>query len=145
VHASICGVTRPALAGSILLLAVLGCGSSTSADEAKQAFLDGIAQIRVTSNADKLDARMLRTIERLRATRPASRAGRRGKALALPGFTWTLKGAEARIEIRVNDSGNLEASVRDAERGDRDLNRGADLLRKAGKAFGVRIGKLNGH
>jgi len=43
-----------------------------------------------------------------------------------------------------NDSGNLEASVTDAKRSDRALKRGAGLLRAAGRAFGVRIGKLNG-
>ena len=42
------------------------------------------------------------------------------------------------------DSGNLEASVKDAKRADRYLNRGADLLRAAGRSFGISIGKLNG-
>jgi hypothetical protein len=134
-----------ALAATVVLLVLSGCGSSTKPDEAKQAFLDGVAQIRGTSSADTLHLQMLRTIKRLRATRPASPGGRRGKTLALRGFTWTLQGAEARIEIRVNDSGNLEASVHDARRADRNLNRGAELLRKAGRSFGVRIGKLNGH
>jgi hypothetical protein len=134
-----------ALAGSVVVLALFGCGSSTKPDEAKQAFLAGVAQIRGTSSADKLHRQLLRTIRRLRATRPASPGSRQGKTLALRGFTWTLRGAEARIEIRVNDSGNLEASVHDAQRADRDLNRGAELLRKAGRSFGVRIGMLNGH
>jgi hypothetical protein len=136
---------RRALAGSILLLALWGCGSSTTSDPAKQAFLDGVAQIRRTNDADKLHDQLLRTIKGLRATHPSSHADRIGKALALRGFGWTLRGAEARIDIRVNDSGSLEASVQDAKRADRNLNRGADLLRKAGRAFGVRIGKLNGH
>jgi hypothetical protein len=54
------------------------------------------------------------------------------------------KGIDARLEMTRNDSGNLEASVRDAERADRDLRKGADLLRAAGRAFRIRIGKLNG-
>jgi hypothetical protein len=136
---------RPALAGSLLLLALCGCGSSTASDPAKQVFLDGVAQVRHTAGAEKLHAQLRRTIGRLRAANPSGTAGRRGKALALRGFGWTLKGAEARIEIRLNDSGNLEASVHDARRADRYLNRGADLLRRAGAAFGVRIGRLNGH
>jgi hypothetical protein len=136
---------RRALAGSILFVALSGCGSSTTSDPAKQAFLDGVAQIRRTNDADKLRGQLLRTIDRLRATHPSSQAARTGKALAIGGFSWTLMGAEARIEIRVNDSGSLEASVQDARRADRNLNRGAELLRTAGRAFGVRIGKLNGH
>jgi hypothetical protein len=43
-----------------------------------------------------------------------------------------------------NDSGNLEGSVRDAVRADRDLRKGARLLRAAGRSLGIRIGKLNG-
>jgi hypothetical protein len=134
-----------AIAGSLVLLALAGCGSSSGRESAKRAFLDGVAQIRATSGAEELRARLVRTTRRLRATNPAGAADRRGKELALQGFRWTIAGAEARIEIRVNDSGNLEASVHDAKRADRDLNRGADLLRRAGRAFRVRIGKLNGH
>lgn len=136
---------RPALAGSLLLLALGGCGSSTASGAAKQVFLDGVAQVRHTASAEKLQAQLTQTIGRLRAADASGAAYRRGKTLALRGFGWTRKGAEARIEISVNDSGNLEASVHDAKRADRYLNRGADLLRQAGRAFGVRIGRLNGH
>ena len=120
-----------------------GCGSSGAS--VKDVFLRGVDQIRSASNADKLHAQLADTIGTLRATHASTSAERRGKALALRGFGWTLRGAEARIEIRVNDSGNLEASVNDAKRADRDLNKGANLLRAAGRAFGVRIGELNGH
>lgn len=43
-----------------------------------------------------------------------------------------------------NDSGNIEAATRDAKRADHYLNGGASRLRAAGRAFGLRIGKLNG-
>ena len=120
-----------------------GCGSSEAS--AKTTFVGGVDQIRGTYNAEKLRGQLMQTIRSLRATNASSAADRLGKRLALRGFGWTLRGAEARIEIRVNDSGNLEASVNDAKRADRYLNKGADLLRAAGRAFGVRIGKLNGH
>ena len=47
--------------------------------------------------------------------------------------------------MAAKDSGKLEAAVRDARRSDRYLNRGAALLRAAGRAFGVKVGLLNGH
>ncbi len=47
--------------------------------------------------------------------------------------------------MQTNDSGKLEAAVRDAKRGDRFLKRGATLLRAAGLALGVRIGSVNGY
>jgi hypothetical protein len=138
---------RRALTAAVVALALVpGCGSSTASDAAaKQAFLDAIAQIRSTHSAEKLHRQLLRTSARLREIHPRRPAARTGRALALRGFRWTLRGLEARIEIRVNDSGNLEASVHDAKRADRDLNRGANLLRAAGRAFGVRVGTLNGH
>jgi hypothetical protein len=133
------------LAGSVLLLALSGCGSSTTSDAAKHTFLDGVAEIRHTPSAETLRGQLLKTIRELREADPSAGGERRGKTLALKGFAWTVRGMEARIEIRVNDSGNLEASVNDAKRADRYLKKGADLLRAAGRAFGVRIGELNGH
>ena len=44
-----------------------------------------------------------------------------------------------------NEEGNIERAVRDAVRADRYLDRGARLLRAAGRALGIRVGKLNGH
>lgn len=134
---------RPTLAIPVLTLALVsGCGSSHAG--AKDAFLRGVEQIRATHGEQKLHGQLADTITRLRTAHVSTPAERRGKLLALRGFTWTLKGLEARIEITVNDSGNLEASVHDAARADRDARTGAEFLRAAGRAFGVRLGKLNG-
>ena len=54
-------------------------------------------------------------------------------------------GIDSQLAMLRNDSGRLEGAVRDAKKADRYLNRGATLLRAAGRAFNVRIGKLNGH
>jgi hypothetical protein len=127
-----------AATGALLLA---GCGSSNAADGGvKDTFVRGVAQIRASQSDRALRAKLARTIEQLRGER-----GSAGAALAIRGFTWTLRGVEARLEITTNDSGNLPASVQDAKRSDRDLNRGADILRAAGKDLGVPIGKLRGH
>jgi hypothetical protein len=47
--------------------------------------------------------------------------------------------------MAAKDSGKLEAAVRDARRSDRYLNRGAEVLRAAGRALDVPVGALNGH
>jgi hypothetical protein len=71
-------------------------------------------------------------------------AARRGRALALAGFASTRRGVETQLSMRAHDSGRLEAAVRDAKRADRYLNRGARLLRAAGRALGVNVGLVNG-
>jgi hypothetical protein len=124
-----------------LALLLAGCGSSKAADGAvKDILVRGVAQIRTSQSDRALQATLVRTIGQLHAERGSKDAG-----LAISGFRWTQRGVEARLEITANDSGNLPASVQDAERSDRDLNRGAALLRAAGKDLGVPIGKLNGH
>lgn len=135
-----------ALPAATLLLAA--CGSSepnAKQPSVKAVVLDGVAQIRALPATTKLRKQLGGKLVELRATRASTPAERRGKALALRGFTATLKGVQARIDMQLNDSGKLEAAVRDAKRGDRFLRRGAKLLRAAGQMLGLRIGSLNGY
>jgi hypothetical protein len=135
-----------ALPAATLLLAA--CGSSepnAKQPSVKAVVLDGVAQIRALPATTKLRRQLGGKLVELRATRASTPAERRGKALALRGFTATLKGVQARIDMQLNDSGKLEAAVRDAKRGDRFLRRGAKLLRAAGHTLGLRIGSLNGY
>jgi hypothetical protein len=92
----------------------------------------------------QLDDDLVRTLGKLRTERASTTTGCTAKRLAIQGFSWMLRGVEARLEITTNDSGNLEASVHDAKRADRDMRKGAGFLRAAGRALGVRIGRLNG-
>jgi hypothetical protein len=47
--------------------------------------------------------------------------------------------------MATNDSGKLEGAVRDARRSSRYLDRGARLLRAAGRELEVQVGILEGH
>lgn len=105
----------------------------------------GVEQILAAPGGVKLAPQLVRTLARLRRERGSTATGRRGRTLAIQGFTWTLRGVRTQLDMAKYDSGNLEASVRDAKRADRYLNRGASLLRAAGRAFGIPIGRLNGH
>ena len=134
-----------ALAVVLSLALLLGCGSSRATDSAvKETVERGVAQLREPQTAEQLHDDLVRTLRQLRSERASTATGRNGRALAIGGFTWTLRGIDARLEMTRNDSGNLEASVRDAVRADRDLRRGGRLLRAAGRSLGIRIGKLNG-
>jgi hypothetical protein len=136
---------RVAIVVACGLLFLPGCGSSSPSEtKVRPTFLRGIAQIKEPQTAQELHDRLARTLASLRSTDKTTKAGRKGKALATRGFTWTLRGIDARLEMARNDSGNLEASVHDAERSDRALRRGARLLRAAGRALDVRVGRLNG-
>ena len=108
-------------------------------------FRDGVAQIRTTQSSQALRDHLAQTLAKLRAERPSARDDRRGKSLAIRGFTLTLSGIQVRLDMAAKDSGKLEAAVRDARRSDRYLNRGATVLRAAGRALGVPVGVLNGH
>jgi hypothetical protein len=140
-----CAVT--AAAGFLFLAPLAGCGSSGSASDAavKRSLLRGVAEIRGSQNAKSLRGELVRTLARIRHERGSTTAGRKGRRLAIQGFTWTLKGIDSQLAMLRNDSGRLEGALRDAKKADRYLNRGASLLRVAGRAFGVRIGILNGH
>jgi hypothetical protein len=104
----------------------------------------GVAHLREPQTTEQLHDGLVRTLRQLRDEHASTATGRNGRALAMGGFTWTLRGIDARLEMTRNDSGNLEASVRDAVRADHDLRKGARLLRAAGRSLGIRIGKLNG-
>lgn len=131
----------------MLLFAVAGLlASPAAASDAtiKRGLLQGVAHIRGSHSPKKLDRQLARTIVRLRRDHSSTAAGRRGRELAIRGFAWTRKGLAAEIAFDENDSGNIEAAVRDALRADRCLNKGADLLRAAGRSLGLRIGRLRG-
>jgi hypothetical protein len=104
----------------------------------------GVAHLRKPQTTEQLHDGLGRTLRQLRDEHASTATGRNGRALAIEGFTWTLRGIDARLKMTRNDSGNLEGSVRDAVRADRDLRKGARLLRAAGRSLGIRIGKLNG-
>ena len=133
-----------ALAVVLSLALLLGCGSSQASDSAvKETVERGVAQLREPQTTEQLHDDLVHTLRQLRGEHASTATGRNGRALAIAGFTWTLRGIDARLEMARNDSGNLEASVRDAVRADRDLRKGARLLRAAGRSLGIRIGKLN--
>ena len=134
-----------ALAVVLSLALLLGCGSSGASDSAvKETVEHGVAQLREPQTAEQRHDALVRTLRKLRDEHASTATGRKGRALAIKGFTWTLRGIDARLEMTRNDSGNLEASVHDAVRADRDLRKGGRLLRAAGRSLGIRIGKLNG-
>jgi hypothetical protein len=111
----------------------------------KESLAHGIAQIRSTHDVKKLHAELVRTVASLREERGSTAAGREGRVLAIEGFEATLKGLQAKIDFVANDRGNIEAATRDARRADRFLRQGAESLRRAGQALGVRVGALNGY
>jgi hypothetical protein len=123
-----------------------GCGSSsqTSDTAVRETLERGVAQIGEPQTAKQLHDDLVGTLAKLRGERASTVTGRRARTLAIQGFTWMLRSIDARLEMTRNDSGNLEASVHDARRSDRDRHRGAKLLRAAGQALGVRIGNLSG-
>jgi hypothetical protein len=111
----------------------------------EKVFRDGVAQIRTDQPSGALRDQLARALARLRQEHPSAGDDLRGKALAIRGFTLTLRGIQARLDMAAKDSGKLEAAVRDARRSDRYLNRGADVLRAAGRALDVPVGVINGH
>jgi hypothetical protein len=133
---------RGAAAALLALLLAAGCGSSES--PVKRDLLRGVAQIRDTHDAKKLQTELRRTLARLRRDRASTAAERRARRLAVAGFESMLKGLQSQIDFYANDSGNIEAATRDALRADRSRARGAKLLRAAGRALGLRIGDLDG-
>ena len=141
-----------AVAAGFFGLTLVGCASTKSASSVtasdaaiREDILLGVVQIRGSQDARKLRGKLLHTLEQLRGDRGSTAAGRKGRRLAIEGFASTLKGVDARLDFAENDSGNIEAAVRDAKRADRYLKRGANFLRAAARAVGVRIGKLNGY
>ena len=106
----------------------------------KDEFARGIEQIRASHDAKKLHAQLGQTLANLRRSNATP-----GRRLAIQGFAATLRGVQAQVDLIENDSGNLEAAVRDAAEADRYRARGANLLRAAGRALGIRVGNLKGY
>jgi hypothetical protein len=132
------------------LALVCGCGPSAPtlgrADRSiKQDLLRGVREIRVMRDRRQLHAELVDLLAHLRRTHGTTASARRGRELALQGFEATLKGIRSQLDFSENDSGNVAAATRDAKRAYLYLKRGANLLRAAGKALGVRIGELNGY
>jgi hypothetical protein len=111
----------------------------------KSTLLRGVANVQSTRGDRMRYAQLAAILARLRSDQGSTTAGRSAKTLAVEGFTWTRKGLRARLDFVENDSGNLPAATRDARAADRRLKRGAALLRSAGKALGLGIGRLNGY
>ena len=120
-------------AALVAVLLLVGCGSSDTS--VKRDLLRGVAQIRSTHDAKTLRTELRRTLASLRRDRPSTPAERRARRLGLAGFEATLRGVQSRIDFTDNDSGNVAAATRDAVRADRNLARGARLLRAARRAL----------
>ena len=128
---------------------VAGCGSSpsrTATDDAsiKQELLRGVHQIRAEHDRKQLSAELARLLVRLGRLR-GSTVGERARVLAMQGFEATIKGTRSQLDFIENDSGEVAAATRDAERADRYLTLGANRLRAAGQLLGIQIAKLNQH
>jgi hypothetical protein len=123
------------------------CGGSSDRSNSRleQVVAQGVSDIERTHDMETLHARLQRTIARLRALRETTTPDQRARAQALRGFEETLRGVESRLSLARNDSGKLEAAVRDAIRADRSLKAGARDLRAVGRRLGVRVGSLNGY
>jgi hypothetical protein len=100
---------------------------------------------RPTPAKRKLHAEIVRTLAHLRRDRTSTAGERRGRTLAIRGFAVTLRGIESELDFIENDSGNIDAATRDALRADRSRRRGAELLRAAGRVFGLQFGRLHGY
>ena len=109
----------------------------------EQDLLRDVGEIRGTRDREKLHAELVHLLAHLRRAHGTS--ARRGREFALRGFEATLKGVRSQLDFSENDSGEVAAATRDAKRADRYLRRGASWLRAAGRAFGLRIGELNGY
>jgi hypothetical protein len=113
-----------------------GCGDGRSDAPLRRDIVRGAAQLRSGEGAARIRGRIVETLARLRRDEGATGAGRRARALAIQGFTWTLRSFAVQDHMRTSDSGNLPASVLDAERADRYRQRGDRLVRAALAALG---------
>jgi hypothetical protein len=131
---------------ALIAICALALPAASAASDAtvRQTLRSGISAVDTTPDATRLAHRLVIVLASLRCDHGSTPAGRRGRALAIRGFRSTLRGVNTQLSMRVHDSGRLEAAVRDARRADRYLNRGARLLRAAGRELGVRIGRVNG-
>jgi len=111
----------------------------------EQDLLRGVGEIRGTRDREKLHAELVHLLAHLRRAHGTTASARRGREFALREFEATLKGVRSQLDFSENDSGEVAAATRDAKRADRYLRRGASWLRAAGRAFGLRVGELNGY
>ena len=124
---------------------LIGAPAAAASDATlRETLRHGVAEVERTPDTVRLRDRLVVTIATLRCDHGTSRAGRDARELAIAGFRSTLRGVDTQLSMRAHDSGRLEAAVRDAKRADRYLNRGANLLRAAGRALGLRVGLVNG-
>lgn len=135
-----------------LLALVLGCGcgssrsgSSTANVSIKHDLVRGVEEIRSTRDRKTLDSQLGHIVASLRGERGSTAVVERAREDALMGFELTRKGVGSQIDFSENDSGEVAAATRDARRADRYLRRGANRIRMAGLALGIRINELNGH
>jgi hypothetical protein len=131
------------LAGAVAASAAPAAGASNTT--LTRTLARGVAQLRTFHDPHELEPRLARTLARLRQDEGSTARGRKARVLAVRGFTWTLRGVRAQLDLLVNDSGNVEAATRDAKRADGNLDNGAHLLRRAARLLGLRLGRLNGH
>ena len=124
-----------------LVMALPGCGSSDQDASVRATFRRGIEQIRTSTSATRLRAELRHTLTGLRAEQGSGK----GRRLAIAGFEETLLGVEAQIDFIENDRGEIEAATRDAIKANRHKERGADLLRTAGRELNVTVGRLRGY
>jgi hypothetical protein len=129
---------------------VSGCGSSApavaQADLAiERDLLHGVRVVRQTRDRRALRSELLHLVAHLRRLHGTTASARRARELALKGFEATLEGIKSEIEFIENDSGQVAEATRDAKRADLYLRRGANRLRAAGRALGIRVGELNGY
>jgi len=141
---------RWAAAGLTTLVMVCGCGSSQSGVSAADLAIThdvrrGADEIRTTHDRKTLEAQLGRVVARLRATRGSTSVVERARAAALAGFVLTRKGVRSQIDFMENDSGEVEAATVHARRADLYLKRGANRIRAAGAALGLRIDDLDGY
>ena len=129
---------------------VSGCGSSApvvaQADLAIEGDLRrGVRVIHQTRDGRALRTELLHLLAHLRRAHGSTPSARRARELALRGFEETLEGVRSQLEFSENDSGQVAEATKDAKRADLYLKRGANRLRAAGRALGIRVGELNGY
>jgi hypothetical protein len=140
--------TRTVRFGACLIAAAaLAASAATSAQASNPSVREtvraGIAEIRMYKR-EALDWRLVSTLGVLRRQRASTPAGQRGRKLAIDGFTAARRAVQAELEFYNEDSGRLAEAAIDASRADRQWNRAAGLLRKAGYELGIPVGRLNG-
>lgn len=129
---------------------VSGCGSSAPVVAQVDLAIEhdlrrGVRGIHQTRDRRALRAELLHLVAHLRRLHGTTPSARRARELALLGFAETLEGVKSQIEFSENDSGQVAEATKDAKRADLYLRRGANRLRAAGRALGIRVGELDGY